>query len=163
MKWKYSYFAFATLFLWSVLSSGCGTKKKVVTKTQIDSTYYSKALTKDYQANITTQIISENTTLDLSEFKAVQTDYDTLGRKTRQIVIERREERKTGQKTDSAVKDSSRTKEATSIDSGSVKKEELLKNKDSDTTLMRNIGTRTMIIMFAIAVAAFFLYKYIKR
>lgn len=151
------------LFLWCALFSACGTKKKAVTKTKLDSTYYSQHLVKDYQANITTQINTENTTFDLSEFKAVQTDYDTLGRVTREIVIERRDERKTGQKIDSTVRDSSATKEALKIDSGKVKKEAVVKNKDSDTSLMRNIGTRTMIIMFAIAVVAFFLYKYIKR
>lgn len=162
MRWKYSYLSFAILFSWSVLSLGCGTKKKAVTKTRLDSTYYSKDLTKDYQANISTRIITENTTVDFSEFKAVQTLYDTSGRKTQETVIEGRRGKRTAHKTDSAARDSSHTKEVARIDSGKVKKEAVIKNKDSDTTLMRNIGTRTMIIMFTIAVVVFFLYRWIK-
>ncbi|HYG84535.1 MAG TPA: hypothetical protein VD907_06705 [Verrucomicrobiae bacterium] len=162
MKWKSSYFAFAMLFLWCSLSLGCGTKKKVVTTTTLDSAYDSKFLARDYQANVSTSVVTENTTVDFSEFKAVQTLYDTAGRKTQETIIEGRRDKRTAHKADSAARDSSHTKETARIDSGSVQKEAVIKNKDSDSTLLRNIGTRAMIIMFAIAIGAFFLYKWIR-
>ena len=163
MKWKYSYFAYAMLFLWCALSLSCGVKKKTIQRSEVDSTRYSKDLSRETVTQNTTKVTNEFTVFDNSQFKTVETFYDTAGRKTREITFEGRQSRETASKTDSLASDSTGLKETVKIDSSKVVKEEMKLNKDSDTSLLKNVGSWTMIACFAIAVIVFFIYRWIKR
>lgn len=163
MKWKSPYSAFAILSLCALFFYSCGTRKKQVERTRVDSVYYSRDIVTERQASTLTQTVSTDLDLNLNELELKITDYDTAGRITRETVAVQRQETRKEVTRDTMSKDTVSSIQALKIDSGRVEKKQVSKAKDSDTSLLKNIGQFTLIILGALAIAAVFLYKWLKR
>lgn len=141
----------------------CGVRKKTVKRTQIDSVHVKTEINTDYQRATITNLITESKTIDLTQFEAKIIDYDSLGRVTRETIVEQRTESKKNIKIDSASKDSINSQENIKTDSVNIQKKETDIDKHSDTSWMQNVGKWTLLILGGFAIVAFFVYRLIKN